>query len=129
MGLLVGANIARPGFELVRQSCNGLMDDALPVAEQALVRAAIEAQLSPGMDYHALRTRVAGSRRFADFHLLVPGAFSVKRAHEVIGRIENAVQQTLPGIHVGVHAEPNGERTGWEDSALVPVEQAARQAQ
>src|SRR5260370_42683612 len=104
MGLLVGANIARSGFAFVRLSFNGLMDHALPVAEQALVRAAIEAQLSPGMDYHALRTRVAGSRRFADFHLLVPGAFSVKRAQELSGRTENAVHPTLPGLEARVHA-------------------------
>src|SRR5439155_11523166 len=129
IALLMAANIARTGFELVRLSFNGLMDHALPVAEQALVRAAIEAQLSPGMDYHALRTRVAGSRRFADFHLLVPGSFSVKRAHEVIGRIESAVQQTLPGIEVTVHVEPIEDRAAWEDSALVALEQAARRTQ
>jgi cation diffusion facilitator family transporter len=129
MGLLVTVNIVWTGFDLVRRSFNGLMDHALPEAEQEAVRRAIEARLGPGMDYHALRTRQAGARRFVDFHLLVPGVLSVKRAHEVTGQIEEAVRATLPGSEVTVHIEPIEERAAWEDSALVPLEQAARRAQ
>jgi cation diffusion facilitator family transporter len=129
MGLLVAANIVWTGFDLLRRSFNGLMDHALPEEEQMAVRAAIETRLGPGMDYHALRTRQAGSRRFADFHLLVPGTFSVRRAHELTARIEEAIRAALPGIEVTVHVEPIEDRAAWEDSELVPLEQAARRAQ
>jgi cation diffusion facilitator family transporter len=129
MGLLVSANIVWTGVDLLRQSFNGLMDHALPDGEQANVRAAIEAELEPGMDYHALRTRQAGSRRFADFHLLVPGGFSVRRAHELTKRLEDAIGSTLPGIEVTVHVEPIEDRAAWEDSELLLLEQAARRAQ
>src|SRR5262249_10941893 len=54
IALLVAANILWTAFDLVRRSFNGLMDHSLPAGEQALVRAAILAQLRPGMDYHAL---------------------------------------------------------------------------
>jgi cation diffusion facilitator family transporter len=128
MALLVSANIVWTGFDLLRRSFNGLMDHALPAAEQAAVRAAIEARIGSGMDYHALRTRQAGSRRFADFHLLVPGAFSVGRAHELTTRIEEAIRNALPGIEVTVHVEPIEDRAAWEDSELVPLEQAERRA-
>src|SRR5262249_54275820 len=110
-------------------SFNGLMDHALPMDEQAAVRAAIEARLEPGMDYHALRTRQAGTRRFVDFHLLVPGQLTVRRAHELTGCIEESVRSALPGIEVTVRIEPIEDRAAWEDSALVPIEQAARRAQ
>jgi cation diffusion facilitator family transporter len=129
IGLLVAGNIVRTGFDLVRRSFNGLMDHALPLEEQALVRSAIEGRLESGMDYHALRTRQAGSRRFADFHLLVPGDRSVRWAHEVTARIEEAVRSALPGIEVTVHVEPIEDRAAWEDSVLVPLEQAVRRAQ
>jgi cation diffusion facilitator family transporter len=129
IGLVVAANIVWTGFDLVRRSFNGLMDHALPLPEQAAVREAIERCLESGMDYHALRTRQAGSRRFVDFHLLVPGAFSVKRAHGITGRIEDAVRTTLPGSEVTVHIEPIEEPAAWHDSALLPIEQAARRAQ
>jgi cation diffusion facilitator family transporter len=126
VALLVAAKIIWTGLKLLRASFDGLMDHALPLAEQAAVRAAIESQLELGMDYHALRTRLAGSRRFADFHMLVPGALSVRDAHEVANRIEDAVRQALPGIEVAIHIEPIEERAAWEDSALVAIEQAER---
>jgi cation diffusion facilitator family transporter len=129
LGLVVAANIVWTGFDLLRRSFDGLMDHALPAEEQAAVRAAIETLIGPGMDYHALRTRQAGSRRFADFHLLVPGAFSVRRAHELTARIEEAIRKSLPGIEVTVHVEPIEDRAAWEDSELVLLEQAERRAQ
>jgi cation diffusion facilitator family transporter len=128
VALAVAGHIGWMGFDLVRRSFDGLMDRALPDAEQAKVRAAIEGLLEPGMDYHALRTRRAGSHRFADFHLLVPGVFTVRRAHEITERIEAAVRAALPEMEVTVHVEPIEDRAAYEDSALLPLEQAARQA-
>ncbi len=128
VGLFVSATILWTGIDLVRRSFDGLMDHALPMDEQAAVRSAIERRLEPDMDYHALRTRQAGTRRFVDFHLLVPGDLSVRRAHEVTGRIEESVRACLPGVEVTVHIEPIEDRAAYEDSALVPIEQAERQA-
>jgi cation diffusion facilitator family transporter len=128
IALVLALNLVRTAFDLVRRSFDGLMDRALPETEQAAVRAAIEGQLEPGMDYHALRTRRAGSRRFADFHLLVPGVYTVHRAHEITNRIESAIRAACPGMEVTVHVEPIEERSAWEDSALVPLEQAEREA-
>jgi cation diffusion facilitator family transporter len=129
MGLVVSVNIVWTGFDLVRRSFNGLMDHALPTEEQAAVRSAIEARIEPGMDYHALRTRQAGSRRFVDFHLLVPGTFSVRRAHELTKRIEEGIRAALANVEITVHVEPIEDRAAWEDSELVPLEQEARRAQ
>jgi cation diffusion facilitator family transporter len=124
LALLVAANIAWTAFDLVRRSFNGLMDHALPREEQATVRAAITSHLEPGTTFHALRTRQAGAHRFADFHLLVPGNLSVQRAHDLTGKIEDAIRAALPGIEVTVHIEPIEEQSAWEDSALLPIEQA-----
>jgi cation diffusion facilitator family transporter len=123
MALVVAANIVWTGLGLVRRSFDGLMDHALPVGEQAAVRTAIAAHLEPGTTFHALRTRQAGARRFADFHLLVPGHFTVQRAHDLTGKIESAIHAALPGIEVTVHIEPIEEQAAWEDSALLGVEE------
>lgn len=122
LGLAVAAHVCWTGFELLLQSFNGLMDHALPRGEQDAVRAAIAAHLAPGMDFHALRTRQAGSRRFADFHLLVPGRMTVQEAHDHTERVEQALRVTLPGLEVTVHIEPVEARVAYEDSALLPLE-------
>jgi cation diffusion facilitator family transporter len=126
IALVVAGNILWTAVDLIRRSFNGLMDHALPPEEQAVVRTAIESHLGPQMDYHALRTRQAGSRRFVDFHLLVPGQLTVQRAHALTGRIEGAVRAALPGVEVTVHIEPIEEQAAWEDSALLPLERARR---
>ena len=78
------------------------------------------------MTYHALRTRQAGARRFVDFHLLVPGGHTVRQAHDLTLEIEKALREALPGVEVTVHVEPIEERQAWQDSDLLPLEQAAR---
>jgi cation diffusion facilitator family transporter len=126
IALLVSLNILWTAIDLMRRSFNGLMDHALPDEEQEQVRSAIRQHLGPDMDYHALRTRQAATRRFADFHLLVPGRWSVQEAHALASRIETAIQAALPGIEVAIHIEPVEERQAWEDSALLPLEQRDR---
>jgi cation diffusion facilitator family transporter len=122
IAMLVAANITWTAWDLIRRSFHGLMDHALSVAEQVLVRTAIEAQLLPGLHYHALRTRQAGARRFVDFHLLVPGDWTVQAAHDLGEKIEEAIRQVLPGAEITVHIEPVEAESSWQDSALLPVE-------
>jgi cation diffusion facilitator family transporter len=122
LGLLVSANICWTAIDLIRRSFNGLMDHALPESEQQRVRAALDAFMRPGFHYHALRTRQAGARRFVDFHLLVPGAWSVKQAHDLVDKVEDAVRHALPGVEVTVHIEPIEQEESWTDSDLLAVE-------
>jgi divalent metal cation (Fe/Co/Zn/Cd) transporter len=61
-----------------------------------------------------LRTRKSGSRRFVDFHLLLPGATSVQRAHDVVERIEGQIQQQLPNTYVTIHVEPREDTASWD---------------
>ena len=126
IALAVAANILWTAFDLMRRSFNGLMDHALPEEEQAAVRSAIERNLRPNMDYHALRTRQAGRRRFVEFHLLVPGQLTVQQAHTLTGTVEDAVRNALPQAEVAVHIEPIEDASAWRDSALLRLEEARR---
>jgi cation diffusion facilitator family transporter len=123
LALVVAANVLWTGYSLIRVSIDGLMDTALPEGEVRELRRAIEGRLEQDETYHALRTRRAGSRRFVDFHLLVPGDQSVQRAHEITHRLEAAVNGVLPGAETTVHIEPIEDPRAWDDSPLVPVAQ------
>jgi cation diffusion facilitator family transporter len=124
LALIVAVNVLWTGISLIRASIDGLMDTALPAGQVRDVRQAIEGKLEAGETYHALRTRRAGSRQFVDFHLLVPGDQSVQRAHEITHRIEDAVHGVLPGAETTVHIEPIEDPRAWDDSPIVPIEQA-----
>jgi cation diffusion facilitator family transporter len=118
LAIFVALNIVRIGASLVRRSFDGLMDRALETEEVGAIRAAIDANLADGMTYHALRTRRAGGRRFADYHLLVPGAMSVNAAHDVEMKIETAIEGAVTGIEVTSHIEPVEEPRAWNDSRI-----------
>ena len=122
IALAVAAMIVWTAGSLIVRSFNGLMDHALPEAEQAAVRAAVHGLLGPGQHFHALRSRQAGTRRFVEFHLLVPGRWTVQEAHDLTERVEEAVRQALPGAEVTVHIEPIEAEASWTDSALLQVE-------
>ena len=106
MAVAVAVHILFTGFGLMRRSADGLMDAALPANEVRVAEQAIAAQLPPEASWHALRTRKAGSRRFIDLHLLVPGAMSVDESHRLCDRVEAALTAKLARASVTIHVEP-----------------------
>ncbi len=107
MALAMALNIIHTGIGLLRNSLDGLMDVALPTEEIARIEALIRRETPPGSSFHALRTRKAGPRRFIEFHLLVPGYTTVRMAHDLCDRIEEAIGRELANASVTVHTEPD----------------------
>ena len=62
-----------------------------------------------GLEFHALRTRQAGSRAFVTLHVLVPGVWSVKDGHHWAGQIEADIRHMLIHADVTTHIEPIGD--------------------
>jgi cation diffusion facilitator family transporter len=122
IAIVVALNVAWTAVGLIMRSFDGLMDHALPESEQHLVRTALEAHMQPGMHFHALRTRHAGARRFVDYHLLVPGDWSVTKAHEFSDGVEETIRQALPTVEITVHIEPIEALASWKDSELLSLE-------
>jgi cation diffusion facilitator family transporter len=117
IALAVAVNILWTGYRLFVKSIRGLMDSALPNDEHRLVLEVLERYqaLHPEIDFHALRTRQAASRRFISVHVLVPGAWSVKQGHDVANAIETEIQTRLVGSSVITHLEPIDDPISYED--------------
>jgi len=118
VALAVASNIVWTGFGIVRRSVLGLMDTALSGQELAVLRRAMEPYLAEGIQYHALRTRQSGARRFMSLHVLVPGAWSVQQGHRLLERLEADIRRADPNISVLTHLESLEDPASWEDVAL-----------
>lgn len=118
IALLVGLNIVISGVQLMRRSTLGLLDTAIPTEERAKVLAIMERYRREGVEFHALRSRQSGARRFVSFHVLVPDAWTVRRGHDLLERIEEQVRQELPNVHVFTHLEPLHDPVSWQDTRL-----------
>jgi cation diffusion facilitator family transporter len=118
IALLVAGNIVRIGVRLLNDTAHGLLDTALPPEEQEVITDIQSRYREEGIEFHALRTRNAGRRRFVSMHVLVPGKWSVKRGHDVSERIEKDITQALPMTAVFVHIEPLEDPVSWQDQEL-----------
>ena len=108
--LLVGLNILREGWRVVRGAVDGLMDKALDESETRLVADIVVANAAGAIEVHDVRTRSAGAVRFAEFHLVVDGAMTVSASHAICDRIEHALLEEMPDLQVVIHVEPGHER-------------------
>lgn len=115
IALLVAANIVWTGYQLMRRSADGLMDHALPADKLEKIEQLLASYREKGLEFHALRTRQAGSRAFVTLHVLVPGHWSVQEGHDWAGRIEADIRKTLEYADVTTHLEPIGDPIETED--------------
>ena len=118
IALGVAAHIVWIGIGIVRRSVVGLLDRALPEPERRAIEAALEAFRARGIEFHALRTRAAAGRSFVSMHVLVPGAWSVQRGHDVVEEIEERVREAVPGASVFTHLEPREDPASYRDERL-----------
>ena len=118
LGLLLAFHIVFTGVQLVHQSMLGLMDTGVPPEELEKITTVLAGYEAQGMQWHALRTREAGTRRFMSVHLLVPGDWTVQRGHDVAEEVEGALRTAVPRLHVLTHLEPMEDPVSFEDAVL-----------
>jgi cation diffusion facilitator family transporter len=122
IALLVAANIVWTGWELLQRSASGLMDEALPREQLAAIESVLANYRRQGLDFHALRTRQAGSQAFISLHVLVPGEWSVQRGHDLAEQIEAEIRAAVPFSHLTTHLEPIEDPLSLADAALDRLE-------
>lgn len=105
---LVGLNILRAGYGVLRSSVGGLMDEITDMGQLAVVREAIASGTAAGgaIEAHDVRLRSAGQVTFVEFHLVLPGTMTVEAAHEICDRVEGAIRVRLGQAVISIHVEP-----------------------
>jgi cation diffusion facilitator family transporter len=118
IALAVAANIVWAGLKLLRESGLGLLDTALPPDDLRAIEGVLAEYRAMGIQFHALRTRRSGTRRFVSLHVLVPGTWSVQRGHDLCEALELALHAALPESSVFTHLEPREDPAAFADQTL-----------
>ncbi len=118
IALLVALNIVWTGWQLLQRSADGLMDVSIPETDIRAIEDILDRYRQQGLDFHALRTRQAGTRSFISFHLLVPGTWSVQQGHDWSERIEADIRQAISYAHITTHLEPKEDPISLADQQL-----------
>jgi len=115
----VAAYIVWTGLGLMRRSVDGLLDAAIAPGEREAIEALLaQYRQSLGVDFHAVRTRQSGARRFISFHMLVPDAWRVDRAHQLSEEIEEKIRALVPHAVTLSHIEPISQPASYDDIEL-----------
>ena len=119
IALVVAVNIVWTGFQLIRRSALGLMDTVVEPEIQEKIVAVLDRYVSEkAIDYHALRTRQAGAKKFISVHILVPDEWTVQKGHDLTEEIENAICEAVPDSTVFTHLEPLEDPASFADLEL-----------
>ena len=106
LGILMACNILWSGAGLVKSAFSGLMDEADPEAQTALIAILDRETQARGLGYHDLRHRNTGDAHSVEVHLLFPEGESLKHAHLVATEIEEIIEAALqPRAFVTTHLE------------------------
>lgn len=98
---------------LIMASTRVLLDEALPDDEMETVRRCVADHRGEVIvDFHKLRSRRAGSRRYIDLHVQVDDDLSVGDAHAAAHHIAADIRACLPNVDVLVHVEPRTRDDG-----------------
>jgi cation diffusion facilitator family transporter len=117
VAFLVGVNIVVTGWKLLVESSGGLMDISMSKEDNRAVADVLTDFVTSEVHFHALRTRESGHHRFAEVHVLVPGAWTVRQGHDLVEEVETAVQERLGDIALTCHLEPSEDPRAYGDYA------------
>jgi len=126
IALAVAANIVWTGVRIVRRSALGLLDLSIDPGELRQLQEILGRHAANGVQFHALLTRQAGSRRFVSFHVLVPGGWTVTRGHDLVEEIESQIRAAVPNVNVLTHLEPVEDPASFEDVGLDRAEPGSK---
>jgi cation diffusion facilitator family transporter len=104
VAILVALFIIRESYILLKRAFTPLLDEAWEKEEiDELEKTLFELKVN----YHELRTRIAGNYRFIDLHIDMPKDLSVESAHKYCDAIEENLISRFENLNVTIHVEPN----------------------
>ena len=106
-GLAIAAWLLWGAWRAASHAVDQLMDKEWPEAKrQRFLAAAAEYPELAGL--HDCRTRTSGAYDFVQFHVWVPGGWTVAEAHDRMDKAEEALQARFPGTEILIHLDPEG---------------------
>jgi cation diffusion facilitator family transporter len=112
LALLVAGFVLLSGWQLIKGSVGGLMDESVDAWTLDNIRQAIDGEGAGSIEAHDIRTRRAARLIFIEFHLVVPSEMTVLEAHGICDRIEARLKRDLTEATITIHVEPAHKAKG-----------------
>ena len=91
---------------LAAGAIHDLLDRQIPEAWRQRVIMELEEHAAEFIDYHRLRTRMAGPEKHIDLHLTLCRFRTLEESHRLVDHLENAIEAIIPQSQVIIHVDP-----------------------
>jgi cation diffusion facilitator family transporter len=106
ISLLIAVVIGYMGYQILRKSIAGMMDEADDELLEELVNYLNTIRIPDWIDVHNLRVIKYGSILHVDCHLTVPHYYHVTTAHELVDRLENSIREQFgSSVELFIHLD------------------------
>ncbi|MFL0194534.1 cation diffusion facilitator family transporter [Clostridium sp. WILCCON 0269] len=105
IAILVAVFILKEAFVLLKTAFNPLLDVKLCDTEIDTITKTLSKYNLGYCNFHKLRTRKSGNKRYIDLHLVFPQDMSVKDAHDICDKIETEIEHSLKNTESMIHLE------------------------
>jgi cation diffusion facilitator family transporter len=107
IALIVAANLARTGFQLVRQSARALLDEEDAELLERILRAGEEVRWPGIIRLHHLRAIRSGRFAHVDAHVIVPEFWTIEHSHEQTDAFETRLlERCRVEGEIAIHTDP-----------------------
>jgi len=103
VAIAVAVFILFKSFGMFRESFLPLIDTGLTDEEVSIIHQCVHDR---NLSYHDLKTRQAGSFRFAEFHLELSGKMPLDEVHAICDELENDIKSRIRNLNIIIHVEP-----------------------
>jgi cation diffusion facilitator family transporter len=108
IAIMVACLIIYESYILLKKAFSPLLDSSWSEDEIKELEGKLNRM---NVNYHDLRTRVAGNYRFIDMHIIIPENESVGDAHRYCDMIEEELSKSYEKLSVTTHVEPGQENS------------------
>lgn len=104
--LIIAFLIIFSALKIFKEGIGGLMDTSIPRDVEAKLREIVDTLPYPYAGYHKMRSRIAGSRKYTDLHLLICRRENIDNAHKLADMLEVTMTREISNLDVIIHIEP-----------------------
>ena len=105
LALLIAGYILWSSYKIGARAFNHLMDKEVPEAQFEQIVEMIEGHAGT-LGYHALKTRMSGSKLFIQLHIDVDASLNLQQAHDIAESLEEKLESAFEQAEVIVHIDP-----------------------
>lgn len=110
MGLLLSTYISFLGAGAIIKTADEMLDKAIDESEMMEIKKILYSYSSKYIEFHELRTRRAGKKKFLDLHLVFHPDEKLVDVHRICDEIEEKIKEKIKNIDITIHPEPLEEK-------------------